>query len=100
MVGASLYMKSARSLRAVVAVGLLLGLSRYSYYVWELLVCWLLFSLAFALLALVFLGGVLACYAGKVVIHWASTVARVTPAISLGPAELHLKAISGGGKLK
>jgi hypothetical protein len=71
--------------------GLLLGLSLNSYRVRELLVCWLFFSLLFVSLALVILGGVLACYAGKYVIHWASTAARVTPVVDLGSGELHLK---------
>ena len=42
---------------------LLLVLSRYSYSAKELLVCWLLFCSFFALLAVLFLAGVLACFA-------------------------------------
>src|ERR1700694_1790120 len=72
--------------------GLLLVISLYSYHVRELLACWLFFSLLFVLLALVILGGVLACYAGKYFIHWASTAARATPAVALGSGELHLQA--------
>jgi hypothetical protein len=80
--------------------GLLLGFSLYSYHVRELLVCWLFFSLLFVLLALVILGGVLACYAGKYATHWASTTAPITPVLALGSAELHLKMISGTRKFK
>ncbi len=80
--------------------GLLLGLSLYSYHVRELLVCWLFFSLLFVSLAVVILGGVLASYAGKYVIHWVSTAAGVTPLVALGSGELHLNTISGARKLK
>jgi hypothetical protein len=80
--------------------GLLLGLSLYSYRVRELLVCWLFFSLLFVSLALVILGGVLACYAGNYAIHWASTAAGVTPVVALGAGELHLKTIPVARKLK
>ena len=57
--------------------GLLLGLGLYSYHVRELLVCWLFFGLLFALLAMLILGSVVACYAGKYVIHRALAVARI-----------------------
>jgi hypothetical protein len=73
--------------------GLLLGLSLYSYHVRELLVCWLFFSLLFVVLALVILGGILACYAGKYATHWARTAAPVTPVLALGSTEVHLKTI-------
>jgi hypothetical protein len=80
--------------------GLLLGLSLYSYHVRELLVCWLFFSLLFVLLALLTLGGVLACYAGKYVTVWARTVAGVTPVVVLGAGELQLETISDVKKLE
>jgi hypothetical protein len=80
--------------------GLLLGLSLYSYHVRELLVCWLFFSLLFVLLALVILGGVLACYAGNYVIHWVGMAAPVTPVLAFGSAELQLKTISDVKKLE
>jgi hypothetical protein len=81
-------------------LGLLLALSLYSYHAQELLVCWLFFSLAFASLVLVILGAVVVWYAGNHVIHWASMATRATPTVVLGPAELHLKRISGAGNLK
>jgi hypothetical protein len=81
--------------------GLLLGLSLYSYQVRELIVCWLFFSLLFVLLALLILGGVFACSAGKYVTRWAwaRTTAPVTPALALSSAELQLTTISEGEKL-
>ncbi len=80
--------------------GLLLGLSLYSYQVRELLVCWLFFSLLFVSLALVILGGVLTCYAGKYFTVWARTAAGVTPVVALGSGNLHLKNISDARQLK
>jgi hypothetical protein len=80
--------------------GLLLGLSLNSYRVRELLVCWLFFSLLFVLLALLILGGVLACYAGEYVAVWVRTAAPVNPALALGSADLHLKTIPDATRLK
>jgi len=80
--------------------GLLLGFSLYSYRVRELLVCWLFFSLLFVLLALLILGGVLACHAGECVAVWMRTTAPVSPALVLGSAELHLKTIPDARRLK
>jgi len=51
----------------------LLGLSLYFYHVRELLVCWLFFSLLFALPVLVILLGVLAWHAAKRATDWAGT---------------------------
>lgn len=81
-------------------LGLVLALSLYSYYVQELLVCWLFFSLAFASLVLVILGAVVVWYAGNYIIHWASMAVRTSPTVVLGPPELHLKRISAAGNLK
>jgi hypothetical protein len=80
--------------------GLLLGFSLYSYHVRELLVCWLFFSLLFVLLALLILGGVLACHAGECVAVWMRTTAPVSPVLVLGSAELHLKTIPDARRLK
>jgi hypothetical protein len=80
--------------------GLFLGLGLYSYHVRELMVCWVFFSSLFVLLALLILGGVLACYAGKCVIEWASTTARATPEVALGSDDLRLKTISESSELK
>ena len=77
-----------------------MGLSLYSYHVRELVVCWLFFSLLFVLLALVILGIVLACYAGKYATHWAHMAAPVTSVFALASAELHLKTIPGASRGK
>jgi hypothetical protein len=101
MATATLYTKTARSLMSLLAVGLVLGLSLYSYCILEVVVCWLFFSLAFLSLAIVILAGVLACGACECVIHWASTVTRrAAPMVELAFPELHLKIIPTAGKLK
>ena len=51
----------------------LLGLSLYFYHVRELLVCWLFFSLLFALPVLVILLGVIAWHAAKRATDWAGS---------------------------
>jgi hypothetical protein len=75
-----------------------LGLILRSYYMRELLACWLFFGLWFVLLALIVLGGVLVCRAGRYVVHWAKTAARVTPLVEFGSGELHVKPILDGRK--
>jgi VIT1/CCC1 family predicted Fe2+/Mn2+ transporter len=77
-----------------------LGLILRSYYMRELLACWLFFSLVLVSLALMILGVVLACYAGKYLIHWATRAVRVVPTVALCPSELHVKKICAGGKMK
>jgi len=79
--------------------GLLLGLSLYSYHVRELLVCWLIFTLLFACVALVILGGVLAVQAGEYLTVWVRTLARIAPVVALAHADPHLKNISDARKL-
>jgi hypothetical protein len=75
--------------------GLLLGLGLIlrSYYIRELLACWLFFSLVFGLLALIVFGSVLAFSAGERVVHWARTAAQVTPIVDFSPGELRVKTI-------
>jgi hypothetical protein len=92
------YLRKARCVSLFSGLILVLGL--YSYHARELLAGWLLFSLVFVSLALLIIGGVLACYAGKYIIHWASEAARVTPVVALGSGELHLRIILDGGKMK
>jgi hypothetical protein len=70
-----------------------LGLILRSYYIRELLACWLFFSLVFGLLALIVFGSVLALCAGKRVAHWARTAAQVTPIVVFSPGELRVKTI-------
>ena len=100
MVNASSDTKRATSFLSIVAVAFLLGLSLYSYHAQELLVCWLFLGLLFVASALVILVGVLGFYAGRHLIRWASTAARVMPTTAMSPAELRVKAISDGGELK
>ena len=73
---------------------LLLCVARYSYRVKELLVCWLFFCSLFALLALMFLGAVLVCYAGKYVVAWTNAVHTVIPELAVCLVELPLDVIS------
>jgi hypothetical protein len=68
----------------------LLGLSLYSYYAQELLVCWLFFMVLTSLV-LVILEGILVWCAGKFVIRWVSTAARVILTVVLGSTELRVK---------
>jgi hypothetical protein len=56
---------------------LVVGMLSYeSYEVRELLFGWLLFALSFLSIVLFILGLVLACHAGKYVIHWAHAAFR------------------------
>jgi hypothetical protein len=75
-----------------------LALSLRSYYVRELLVCWLFLSLMFVSLTLLILVGLLAARAGNLVFLWASTAWLGTSTIALSPAELPAKVIPVGGK--
>ena len=73
---------------------LLLCLACYSYRVKELLVCWLFFCSLFALLAVMFLGAVLACYAGKYLVAWTTAARTVIPELAVCLVELPLDVIS------
>jgi hypothetical protein len=79
--------------------GLLLGLSLYFYHVRELLVCWLIFTLLFACVTLLVLGGVLAVQTGEYLTVWVRTLARMTPVVAPGHVELPLRYL-GLGKLE
>jgi hypothetical protein len=72
---------------------LLLALSRYSYRAKELLVCWLFFCALFALLAVLFLGSVLACYAVHPHLNWKSVANTVMPELAGCLADIPQKAI-------
>ena len=58
------------------------------------MVCWLIFCSLFALLALMFLGTVLACHAGRYLVKWVSVVKTVVPELAVCLAELPLDVIS------
>ncbi len=79
--------------------GLLLGLSLSSYFIRELLVCWLFFSLLFVCVALLLLSGVLAVQAGEYLTVWARTLARMTPVLALVPVKPPLKNIPKATRL-
>jgi len=74
---------------------LLFGLTRYSYRAKELLVCWLLLCSFFAVVALMFLGAVLAWYAGKYLVRWVSVAKTIIPELAVRFAGLPQEAISG-----
>jgi hypothetical protein len=78
----------------------LLLVSLYSYRVRKLLVCWLLFTAVFAVLAFLVLTGALACYAAKYAIHRVSATAPVAPVVGLGPDEPYLKTVPDSITLK
>ena len=80
--------------------GLLVGLSLSSYFIRELLVCWLFFCLLFVCVALLLLSGVLAVQAGEYLTVWARTLAGMTPVVALAHTDLPLKNISDAGKLE
>ena len=84
---AARYSELVLSILAFVAVGLVVGLNLSSYHLQELLVCWLCFSMAFVSLALAILAFVLACYAGKYLIHCASAAVRAIARAAQSPAK-------------
>jgi uncharacterized membrane protein len=84
---AARYSKLVMSLLASTAVGLVVGLNLSSYHFQELLVCWLCFSVGFVSLALALLVVILACYAGKYLIHCASAAVRVIARAAQSPAK-------------
>jgi len=90
-------MNPLRKVRSVSQFSALLLVSLYSYYVRELLVCWLFFTAVFAALAFLVLTGTLACYAGKYAIQWVSATA---PVAGLGPDDPCLKTVPDSIALK
>jgi len=74
---------------------LLLWLARYSYRAKELLVCWLFFCSLFAVVALIFLGAVLACHAGQYLVKWVRVAKTVIPELAVCIAELPQEPVSG-----
>lgn len=80
--------------------GVMFGVSLYSYHVRELLACWLFFCSLFALLVLAVSAVVLAGYAGKYAIEWASGVAQAPPIAALAVGELGLEVAADDELLK
>ena len=70
---------------------LLLVLSRYSYPAKELLACWLLFCSLFALLAVLFLAGVLACFAVQHLLNGIGVAKTVITGLAVHLADVPLK---------
>jgi hypothetical protein len=73
-----------------------LALSLRSYFVRELLACWLLLGLFLFSLTLVAMLTLLAVRVGLVLLHWASTARLRAPTIALTPVEISSKMISVG----
>src|SRR6516164_1225232 len=73
MMDATQHRKAATRLISFAAVGLLLEGNLSLYQLEAILICWLVFSLAFVSLALLILAVIFVFYAGECVIHWAST---------------------------
>jgi hypothetical protein len=74
---------------------LFLWLTRSSYHAREFLVCWLFFCSAFAVLALILLGAVLACYAGQTLVKRLSVAKTVIPESLVCLGELPQEVSSG-----
>ena len=73
MINATQHWKAATSFISFAAVGLLLERNLSLYQLEEILICWLVFSLAFVSLALLILAVLFVFYAGECVVHWAGT---------------------------
>ena len=89
MIIAAQYRKAAMGLVSLVAVRLLLGPKLSVYRLEEILICWLVFSLAFISLGLAIVVGVVVFYAGEGVIHWVGTAPRVISTGALRPSEIY-----------
>lgn len=82
-------------------LGLLLGVSLYSYQVRELMVCWSFLVLLFMALLLLIVGGVIAWHGANAAKRWANARPPVIPGLALdAAAEVQVKAVPDGTKLK
>jgi hypothetical protein len=68
--------------------GLLFGLTRSSYRAKELLACWLFFCSCFAAIVLLLVGGVLATFAGHLLVKWLSKVKLAIPELAVALVEV------------
>ena len=89
MKNATRYRKASTGSMSFVVVGLVVGRNLSFYQLEEILICWLVFSVAFVSLALVILAGALVFYAGERVIHWPSAAARVISRVALRSSETY-----------
>jgi hypothetical protein len=80
-------------------VGLLLGLSLFSYHLREILVCYLAFTVLFACVMLVILVGELGVYAGECVSGWVDLATVKTPVLALVSSEPSMKSVLQQAKL-
>jgi len=87
MINATRYRKAATGSISLVVVGLLLERNLSFYRLEEILISWMLFSLALVSLALVILAGIFVFCAGQCLRHWASMAARDIAAVALRPSE-------------
>ena len=99
MINATPYRKVAISLISFIAVGLLLGRNLSFYRLEEILICWVVFSLAFVSLGLAILAGMLVFCVAECVIHWASMAPRVISTVALRLSEIY-SGNNPGGRLK
>jgi len=99
MINATQHGKAATRFISFAAVGLLLGRNLSLYQLEEILICWLVFSLAFVSLALLILA-VIFVFTQECVIHWASTAPRLISTVTLRPSEIWSKLNDPGGKWK
>ena len=99
MKNATHYRKAATGLISFVAIGLLSGRNLSFYRLEEILICWLVFSLAFVSLGLAILAGMLVFCAAECVIHWVSTAPRVILTVALRLSEIY-SGNNPGGRLK
>jgi hypothetical protein len=99
MINATRCSKVATGLTCFVALGLLLGRNLSFYRLEEILICWLVFSLAFVLLGFAILAGILLFCAGECLIHRVSTAPRVISTVALRLSESLLgNSLSGRSK--
>ena len=73
---------------ALLFPALLLGLAHYSYRAKELLVCWLFLCSLLALLAVLLLSSVIACYAVHHLLTWMSVAKTVIPELVISLAQI------------
>ena len=81
-------------------VGLLLGLSLFSYHLREILVCYLIFTVLFACIMLLILVGELGVYAGEYVAVWVHLTTVKTPVLALVSSEPSMKIVFQASEIK
>ena len=100
MMDATQHRKAATRLISFAAVGLLLEGNLSLYQLEEILICWLVFSLAFVSLALLILAVIFVFCAGECVILGRALAPRLISTVTLGPSEIWSGMNGPGGKSK